>query len=572
MKWFYNLKIQKKLILACIIAILITTIIGFIGVKDLNSINNSYSNLFKNYGNSQGEIGLVGLNFERTRSAMRDLIIETDPNNFKKYEDIIKESDEEMNKYLSEYEKTCLTQEEKNGFADMVKKINTYKLERDKVVGLALQNKNGEAENLMRGKGIVDAMSECDSIVNTIIKRDIELGGKNSSELTKSVHNISNLLIILVIGTIVITLTLGVLLSKIISDPIIRITEAAKKLAEGDLTTRIEIDTEDEVGQLAQALNKASENIRQLIAGVMDSGNNVNSSSEELSAATEEIFSQMKTLNESVYEISKGTQNLGSNTEEVSASTEEMNTTTDMLSKKAETANSSVKEIKNRATSVKEKATKAVEENNAIYEKQSANIIKAIEDGKVVEQVKIMAESIGNIASQTNLLALNAAIEAARAGEQGKGFAVVADEIKKLAEQSAQSVKNIQEMVTKIQNAFDNLSQSGKDVLDFMVNKVKPDYVFLNDIGIQYEKDANFVSEMSTDIALATKQMSETIAQINNAMQSVSATVEESSLSSEKISDNISETTNAIEEISKSAQTQAELAEKLNELIHKFEI
>ncbi|GCD10228.1 methyl-accepting chemotaxis protein [Clostridium tagluense] len=341
---------------------------------------------------------------------------------------------------------------------------------------------------------------------------------------------------------------------------------------EGDLTSRLEINSKDEVGEIAIGYNKMTSNLQNLVKEIRGTVDHFVQSSEQLTATTEEISATMEMVNESIDQISKGSMDLCATTEEVSASTEEIALTTASLSKKAEDSNDASKEIKNRATNVKKNAIEAIKESNEIYEKQRVNIIKAIEEGKVVEQVIVMADSIGNIADQTNLLALNAAIEAARAGESGKGFAVVAEEVRKLAEQSSQAVTNIQNTVIQIKAAFDNLSQSGRDILKFIDDKVKPDYNFLNETGIRYEEDANFVNEMSAGIVLATKQMSETIFEVNSAIQTVSATAEESTASTEEILASINETTTAIQGVARSAQDQSELAEKLNGLIQKFKI
>src|SRR5471030_2923877 len=222
----------------------------------------------------------------------------------------------------------------------------------------------------------------------------------------------------------------------------------------------------------------------------------------------------MEIVNESTEQISRRIQDLSANTEEVTASAEEISATTNMLAKNASDASISVSDIKKRAIDIKDKALENIKKSNLIYHENCSNILKDIEDSKVVGEVKMMADSIGNIASQTNLLALNAAIEAARAGEQVKGFAVVADEVRNLAKQSSEAVVNIQNMVSQVQIAFGSLSKSAQDVLEFMSNNVKPSYEFLMNTGVQYEKDAEFMNDIIEEFALSSKQMDEVVTQV----------------------------------------------------------
>jgi len=184
---------------------------------------------------------------------------------------------------------------------------------------------------------------------------------------------------------------------------------------------------------------------------------------------------------------------------------------------------------------------------------------KVIDESSVIDNIRVMADTISSISDQTNLLALNAAIEAARAGEQGRGFAVVAEEVRKLAEQSSGAVVEIQKTIESVKQIFNKSIETGNDILKFIDVDIMKTYDEYEETGNQYHFDSDFVSNMSEEIAAMSQEITATVGQ-------------ESSEKAETIKESMDETTKAIEQVAQTAQVQAELAQQLNEMIQKFKI
>ncbi|AKN30863.1 chemotaxis protein [Clostridium carboxidivorans P7] len=570
MQWFKNLKMVQKLISAFVVVALFIGVVGFIGVYNMKSIYSNANSMHDYNLKSIETLMIMKENYADVRSDLLKIVYQQDLSDKNSIKKEITDLSAKNDTSIDTYEKTLLSKDEESIFSQLKKDRSTYKEAFTAVIKLIDENNYKGAQE--KFSDVTKSRTKIYEDMDNLIKVNSDQADKADAQ-NKSTYE-SSFIITTIIGVVglVLAIIIGLFIALMISKEINKVLVFAEALGEGDLSKSIEVDRKDEIGNLGKALNKACENVKELISSIIDSAGDISSSSEELSATTEEITSMMEAANESTEQISQGAQELSSTTEGVNTSMQDISISTSELLNRSIDAKNSSEEISKRAIDIKDKAAKNIKEGGLIYKEKKSNIIKSIEDGKVVEEVKIMADSIGSIAEQTNLLALNAAIEAARAGEQGKGFAVVADEVRDLAEQSSQAVTNIQNMVSQVRNAFDSLSKSGQDILHYMENIVKPSYELLMNTGVQYEKDSDYVRDMSEKISTLSNKMNDAAGNISDSIQNISATSQESAAGSEEVTSSISEITKAVSEVSKSAQSQAELAQKLNEMVQKFKI
>ncbi|OAA86891.1 methyl-accepting chemotaxis protein [Clostridium ljungdahlii] len=570
MKWFSNIKILRKLLTSFIIVSVFTGIVGMIAIVKMGKVNGNLNNIYN--------VDLKGTNIlqelKTNLMAIRgDMLIIIDPkskNDLKSVTSEISSLKNQNNQLESSYKATIVNAQDRQLFSQFEQYLVDWRTSRENVINLA-QEGNYEAAK--------EQFTESETYrvkMITILNKDMDLNTKTAeTDYEDSISQYKSSFSMMVIGIIIsmiCSILLGFIVAKDINKPILKIKKFANEFAEFDFSSPIEMSRKDELGEAALELNKGQKNITDLIRTIMSSSDEMSSSSEELSATAEQLSAKSEDMDNSVKVVVGNIQETSAAFEEITASVEEVDSSVNELSAKAVDGSGKANESKKNAVAVQSKGKTAIETTQELYKQKRENMIKAIEDGKVVEQIIEMADAIAGIADQTNLLALNAAIEAASAGEHGKGFAVVAEEVRELAEQSAESVAGIQETIVKVQDAFKNLSASGQQVLAFINEKVNPEFKAFGNMGKQYYDDSEFVSKMSEEIAAMSEQLTAIIGQVNETAQSVASSAQRSSESSNSIQQSIEENVKAVNQIAITAQNQAEIAQSLNELVQKFKI
>ncbi|MBW9154125.1 methyl-accepting chemotaxis protein [Clostridium estertheticum] len=343
-----------------------------------------------------------------------------------------------------------------------------------------------------------------------------------------------------------------------------------EKLGDGDLSEELNFKGNDDISRLGKCLDKATSNIKLLVSDIIDISKTINTSSYELLASTKDSYSSINSINSTSSILSKDAINLIDTTKEINLSANEILKTTDLLLSKVKAGLTSSTEMETRASQMKLKVSHSLEKANIVYSEKQEKILRAIEAGKIVEEIKIMSDTIKSISAQTNLLALNATIEAARAGEQGKGFAVVAEEVKKLAEQSTDATLNVEGLVSQVREVFNNLSMSSQDILEYIDNNVKADYELLLQTGTQYQNDAKLINKISTEVTSSAKLMNISIEEISKVIDKVVEISEENSNSTDEINVSLSEINSIMNEANQSMENQVNLANKLGQSVKKF--
>lgn len=304
---------------------------------------------------------------------------------------------------------------------------------------------------------------------------------------------------------------------KSIRKPLIALSESAEKISQGDLTQHIEVRTHDEIGKLAQSFNEMSAKLKQVIQAVQNSIENVAASSEELTASAGQTAQATEHITSSIEQFSNSNEHQNDMIEKSSVQLNEMDRglshMVDTTSHMMESSIDSSKTAQAGGELVQKTAGQMQTIEQAV--KEAELVIQGLEQKS--KDITNILGVINGIADQTNLLALNAAIEAARAGEAGRGFSVVAEEVRKLAEQSGSSSKEIESLTNEIVEEIEKSQNMFKQV----AGEVQSGLNITNETKISFEKITDKTSEMTEQM----KQMNGTAKELSHGSNDISHAV-----------------------------------------------
>ncbi|MYN41711.1 HAMP domain-containing protein [Duganella sp. FT109W] len=491
MNWFRNLKIANKLnvVVAAVLAMMMA--LGVFSVFQLYELDRVTNEIDHRW--APGVRNALDIKYGLTRFRTFELfhVVSTEAEILRKYEQDMESQMQQVQASLSAYAAQPRSRAELDIVAQLQVAMNAYRGAVRQVVAPSRHGDDVGALAVVRGesrKYDFEAMGLIDRLVA------INEAGSAQAALSadQTYRHARHLIFAFMAGALVLGLLLAGRVARMISVPLARAVEVARRVAAGDLRVDADAAGRDETAELLRAMNQMSTNLQRMVTQVRGGTDTIASASAQISAGTGDL--------------SQRTEGQAATLEETAATVEELTTTVAHNADRAEQAH----KLMDQTAAVAREAEVAVSAVTATMERISAS------SRRIGDIVGLM----DGIAFQTNLLALNAAVEAARAGEQGRGFAVVASEVRALAQRSAQSAREIKDLIAQSLTEVNGGGQAVKNAsatIDDVVQGVLRGATLMGDIS-------SGTREQSVGLQLVNR----TLASMDSVTQQNATLVEES--------------------------------------------
>jgi methyl-accepting chemotaxis protein len=519
MNWFRNLKVSRKLGVGFGTILLLMAVLGTFSLRQLQLVNGATIDLATNWLPSVE--ALAKMRFDTTTLKRRELnLLLADKKDVDSWKKQMQALQEILATDFTIYEPLISSDQEHKLYDDYRASLAKTVSAQTQIIKLVERGKHKEAVALSQGAGRLASDAALQKL-----GEDIQLnvnGGKTSAYSAATAYAASRYWVIaLLVAAILSGIALLLIITRSIATPVQKTMAVLESLAARDLTRTLDVDSTDELGMMAVALNHTIEVLRGTLGTISLSAEQLASASEEISAGAGLAAEEARVQSDQTVQLATAMQEMSATVLEISANSQKASDASHNAAQAARSGGTAVQETLSTMRGVADSTAKV-----------SSTITEL---GKGSDKIGKIVSVIDDIADQTNLLALNAAIEAARAGEQGRGFAVVADEVRKLAERTTKATKEIAGMIESIQketrNAVGAMEQESQEV-QVGVEKTTASGAALLEI-IKMSED---VGDMITTIATAATEQSATTEEINSNVSKISSSIQQSSSGAEQTS------------------------------------
>jgi methyl-accepting chemotaxis protein len=524
MRWFYNLNVGRKLAVGFAMVLMLTAGLGLLSLHELAKVNEATVDLATDWMPSVEALAYI--RFHTLNMKRRELnLLLADRRNRAFWLAQLKLLHNDLTQDWKRYEPLMSTDEERHLYEQYRAAFARFEKANEKVVLLAAAGKRKEADDLSQGEGRIALDEALDRLAENIQLN--ARGGQASEQAAAASYDVARRWVVgLLVGALASVALVLLVITRSIATPVRQTMEVLEALSQRDLSQTLNVNSSDELGLMAAALNRTIDSLRDTLQTISQSADQLAISSQEISAAA------TQTAEDAHSQSDQATQ--------VATAMHEMASTVDQISENSQKAAEAARSAANAARNGGERVEETLSTMQEIFRSTTEAATTISELGNKSKQIGKIIAVIDDIADQTNLLALNAAIEAARAGEQGRGFAVVADEVRKLAERTTKATKEIAAMIESIQlethKAVGAMKKGTSDVQSG-VEKTTASGDALRGI-IKMSED---VGDMIATIATAATQQSATTDEVNKNVSRISNSTQSSSSASEQMAKACSE-------------------------------